>query len=688
MSPSSEELQQRSPKNLGRFLYYGIGASTLRQLKEKKIIKGVIPNELMNKKPDGLVVLTGGSVKAVIEYKPSHELRTKAQIDTAINQELAVAKALCSLLIVTTGKRTFWVNAQTGDYIHGEDNQPLSQVFDAMPIENNSVPPEQSAELEQLIDRIDQSIGIGNNKIMPLKTLDPSTLAHTLWQKIWINTGKEPERCLYNVVELFMFKFLSDVGVLREHNNFQSVFNFVQNGEKEDGLRHYAAICRTAIERLFPKGNDGTTIINGTIFVNEKGDANIAQASLFAEVIRHLQVYDSKFGSFRYIDKEFKTRLYESFLRQNAGVKFLGQYFTPRNVVRAAVEMSNASQLGKGARICDPFCGVGGFLLELLNSNKHLLQEFEPVNGVVSPDIDIVGYDKGSDEKDDERTIILAKANMLIYFSDLLVKYHTDQYLREFSRNAFNRVFQLIRTGLGTFGKFGDSPYDLIITNPPYVTSGSSSLKQALEDQGLSAQYPVGGRGTESLAIEWIIRNLKEGGQSIVVVPDGLMNQDRILAHIKQTCLIEAIVSLPIRAFYSTPKKTYLLVIRKKRDANDIQQTPIFTYLVSEIGETRDAKRFSIPDNDLHDMVSQFNQFKGAPNNYQTRDPRCKVIPYGSFNAYTHWMVDRLWTQEEQVALGIAEEASEATEQEFFEYIQGISGFISEFLADVGAEAK
>ncbi|MFX6149354.1 hypothetical protein ABTF39_21205, partial [Acinetobacter baumannii] len=76
------------------------------------------------------------------------------------------------------------------------------------------------------------------------------------------------------------------------------------------------------------------------------------------------------------------------------------------------------------ARICDPFCGVGGFLLETIVENKdNIWRQFRPKNGKINPRITLRGYDKGTDEKDDERTIILAKANMLIYFSDLLAEF-------------------------------------------------------------------------------------------------------------------------------------------------------------------------------------------------------------------------------------------------------------------------
>ncbi|HFV9224614.1 TPA: class I SAM-dependent DNA methyltransferase, partial [Enterobacter roggenkampii] len=658
-------------------------SSTLSQLKKNKVIKTKVNADIATKKPDGLVVLAGGDVKAVIEYKQPSELRTNALIEKAINQEIEVAKSLCKLLIVTCGSKTIWINALNGERIHDENGHELKKLFDVKYIEDGSLTNEQQLEFEKLIDKIDYSLTENNNTITLPEVLDPSQLAKTLWQKIWINTGKEPERCLYNVVELFVFKFLSDVGVLKKHLNFTSVYNLLQTESSSEALKHYANTCRKEIRDLFPKGADGTTVINGTIFVNEKGEPNTAQSSLFGEVLKDLQDYDSKFGSFKYIRREFKTRLYESFLRQNAGVRSLGQYFTPRNVVRAIVSMSDSSKLKKGARVCDPFCGVGGFLLELIAENKNIWKEFEPKNGSIDPAIDIVGYDKGSDEKEDERTIILAKANMLIYFSDLLVKYHTPDYLKAFSEGAFNKVFHLLRSNLGTFGKVNDEPYDLILTNPPYVTSGSSSLKRSIDEEGLATYYTSNGRGTEALAMEWIVRNLKPEGQAIVVVPDGLLNQESMLEYLKTHCFIEGVVSLPTRTFYSTPKKTYIICLRKKADINEQQRSSVFAYLVSEIGETRDAKRWVTEENDLDQLVNLFNQFKGSPNYFTTDNKRCKVIKFEEFGEKTNWMIERWWSKDERVALGVTSEANEITQAELIDKITSISQLINEFIATV-----
>ena len=62
------------------------------------------------------------------------------------------------------------------------------------------------------------------------------------------------------------------------------------------------------------------------------------------------------------LDADVKGDAYEGLLEKNAeDVKSgAGQYFTPRALIRAIVEVM---QPGPGTRICDPACGTGGFLL-------------------------------------------------------------------------------------------------------------------------------------------------------------------------------------------------------------------------------------------------------------------------------------------------------------------------------------
>lgn len=658
----SEDLVSGSPRPLGRYEYRRLGSTTLGQLRRAKILRRPVAPEHSQRKPDAIVYLPLGGIKAVVEVKPSAEMKSSL-VPGLISIYAPIALgASCKVLILTDGKRSIWVNALTENSILDEAGNPVATLVDPVKIEGSKLSAEAAREIVDLIETADHSLSYTNDRFQPLRVIDPTPLARTVWQKIWINTGKEPEKCLYNVVEILVFKFLSDLGVLTDNHAFKRVVELLQAGglsSKQAALEHYANISRGQIRKLFPEGEDNTTIINGTIFVNEEGRPNLAQAALFAEVIEAFQAFDDEVGSLRHIDRSFKTRLYESFLRQSAGVKALGQYFTPRNVVQTMVRMSNASMLKAGDSLCDPFCGVGGFVLEAIAENNNLITQFEPKDGKVRPAIAFRGYDKGTDEKEDERTIILAKANMLVYLSDLLARFPSEAHMREFAK-AFNKVFQLLRSNLGTFGHLdSDEQYDLILTNPPYVTSGTSSLRNAIENEGLGHQYAVGGRGTESLAIQWVVGHLKLGGSALIVVPDGLLNQLTMIDYLKSTCRILAIVALPSRTFYSTPKKTYILAIQKKIGGEGKQVLPVFMYLVSEIGESRDARRVRIPDNDLATMELNYGYFQSAPSKFASTDPRCKILQWPEFDDLRTWLVDRLWTHEEKVELGIAEEVFE-----------------------------
>jgi type I restriction enzyme M protein len=675
----SEDLIQSATHPIGRYGYLRLGSTTLNQLKRSKYIRGKLDTAEEPRKPDGIVFLPRGGIKAVIEVKQPKEILGEKLV-SVIRHYSPMAKAVSNLLIITDGKNSHWINPHTQNYIRDESGKKIRELFDCKAIEGRALTQETADQLSSLIEQASYCINKGNDQFQPLRIIDPSCLTKTVWQKIWINTGKEPEKCLYNVVEIFLFKFLSDNGVLVGNNSFQRVIDLISD-EPEEALTHYANISRKKIKNLFPAGVDKTTVINGTIFVNEKGEPNLSQAGLFTEVMLEFQSFDDAHGSMRHIDREFKTRLYESFLRQEAGIKSLGQYFTPRNVVQAVVQMSSASTLREGARICDPFCGVGGFLLETIVENKqNIWNQYRPINGKISPKIILKGYDKGTDEKEDERTIILAKANMLIYFSDLLSQYNSEAHLREFSEKAFNAVFELIRSNLGTFGRHDDEPYDLILTNPPYVTSGSASLKNAIELGGLAQKFLPLGRGTEALAIQWIVNNLKPGGEGIVIVPDGLLNQRAILNYLLEQCFIRAIIALPSRTFYSTPKKTYILAFNRKGSLDEIQFEPIFTYLASEIGESRDARRTPIKENDLKDMVPLFRQFSSSKQSFSTTHPRCKIIPFQDFSNEKHWLVDRLWTKTERFALNIEDDKVEVDEESFIDLIKEAQDQIQYFL--------
>lgn len=673
----SEELIQRNlveaPEKMGDWNFYNIGATTLKTLKNAKIIPNRDYDEYEGKKPDALITQKP-IVIAAIEYKTPAQLRTQKQIMSAIAQELGTARALeARVYIVTDGKKTFWINPLTGNEILREDGSKITLNFD-----------KNSTDCITLINKIRASISDSNDCLKTVAPVDPLPLAEKVWQDLWAVSGATPENCLYTFVEVFIFKYLSDLGILRSSFSFYSLLSKYATDTEEDVLNIYAHTIRPHIkEKLFPRNPiDKTTIINGTIFVSKDDKAVSGYATVFHRILKRF----NDFGVLDNIDYDFKSKLFETFLKESISKKNWGQYFTPLKVVRAIVDMADVSP---GMKICDPACGVGKFLLELILNDLDRFYKIESApdgSETLVPQIVLSGFDKGFD-KDEQKTIILAKANMLIYMSGM-IKEHPG-ITKEFA-HVFNNTF-LLQTNsiLGTLAKPVRDEYDLILTNPPYVMSGSSNLKDEIaKDEGLKKHYSVNAMGIEGLFMEWIVRALKPGGKAFVVVPDGIMNRSndkKLRDFILEHCIINAVISLPINTFFTTNKKTYILILEKKApvkvngvDSLERQKAPVFTYLCSEIGESRDVYRFNIEQNDLEVASDLFNMFKGAKLKFRIADRRCKIVDIDKFYTSSHWSVDRWWTRDERIELGIEEEKCAVDINTYISMINDTSQLLNE----------
>ena len=342
-------------------------------------------------------------------------------------------------------------------------------------------------------------------------------------------------------------------------------------------------------------------------------------------------------------------------------------------------------EIRDGAKICDPACGVGKFLLEPIKEN--LKDFYEVKNKKIIPKIEIHGFDKGFD-KEEQKTIILAKANMLIYFSDLVKE---NPGLTSNFSDLFNQSFVLKTNSiLGTLSIPAENEYDLILTNPPYVLSGSSNLKEEIKKNGeLDSYYKISASGVEGLFMEWIVNALKKGGKAFVVIPDGILDRtaDKTLRKfILDECFIDGLISLPKNTFFTTPKKTYILCITKKTTKNQIQKDPVFSYLVSEIGESRDINRFDIDQNDLDEAVTLYGFFKGNKKGFEkiNSDDRCKIIDFDYFktNAEKGWVIDKIWSKEECINLGIIEREKSIKLKDFPNLLKEISNNVKTLQAE------
>jgi len=708
----SEELIQKGLTEhglkIGNYEFYNIGSTTLNQLKKCGAVPDKDYKEYGIRKPDALLVDRRNrkqvKVICVTEGKPTEKFDSDEKKTDSVQQCNDLSQVLDAEIGIATDYSSFiWFNPRQANpnteyvdrttgirrsYTIIEDGNGndfikeflIDQKQDEQDITKLSVKTRKSI---QTLEAIRKGISHINSRLIKETVRDPTNLAKQIWQDVWLASGATPEKCLYTFLELFVFKYLSDLNILTEDGVGTKIsFKDIYALGPKNAFKYYARNARPFLKVMFPESpEDLTTIINGTV-LNPRVEQH---STVFYKILKRF----ADFGEMKNIDPRFKSKVFEEFMKETISRKNWGQFFTPRNIIDAMVEMSDIDKLAEGSLVCDPACGVGGFILEPMKVKDNGVDFYYQVEGnEIKSRLNFIGFDKGF-EKEEQLVTILAKANMLIFLSELLKKNPT---LAEKFSNLFNSTFKLLSsTILGTLSIIERDKYDLILTNPPYVTSGSSNYKEAINnDSRLREFYKIQSIGVESLFLEWIINSLKPSRSAFIIIPDGILNRlnDRKLrAFIKEECIVDGIISLPINAFYRNAKKTYILAITKKPEKTEEkrkeykQTEPVFTYLVSNVGETLDVKRFPIEENDLNEMVSLFNQFKGAKFTFHTESKRCKIQPIDKLdttNPTSHWSVDRWWSKEEKIELGIEEQDTVLSLDEFKEKAEDIENKIHE----------
>ena len=361
----------------------------------------------------------------------------------------------------------------------------------------------------------------------------------------------------------------------------------------------------------------------------------------------------------------------------------MGQFFTPLKIVNEMIEMVD---IHEGMSICDPACGVGKFILEAIENKIPDFYSYR--NGKLETRVEIVGLDKMMSERDD-LTIILAKANMLIYFSELFKKNNSLQDVKNISKSLLNESYYLYQTLLGTLGELEENKYDLILANPPYYQS-----KVMMETARDTGYYNLNGAGVESLFLEWILKSLKPGGTANVVLPDGIFSNyanSKLKEYILNNFFIESIISLPVGAFFTTPKKTYILTVRKatdkEKEENIKQDYPVFTYIATSIGESLDVYRFDIDENDLKEAVAKYNFYRKEDKNnlrdliktHIESDSKLKLIDIKEFDKDKSWIIENFWSEEEKIEIGLKKAKKTVTVDEFQMLIDDMISLMNEF---------
>lgn len=671
---------------LDKYECLSLGATTIGDLiAGKRIVCNKVKTAIKNKgkKPDVLVVDGSRKIIAYIECKKPEEFNTDKKIEAAINQEIDVAKELgIKIFVATDGSKFVWINALTRQPILDEDG---NEIVTAIKPKNEEI------KIAKLIGRLTIDLSDSNNQLQQIKYSDPTNLAKKIGGLLKNIKFTTPKDSLYTFVELFLFKYLSDINILSSTENFDYIWNlYGKDGRSEaEVLYRYIHEPREKIGKLFPEAPDKTSLINGFVFHADKDAdgnyiSNNADATTFHEVIKLFKEYEDTDGKFIDINRDFKSKLFETFTKQEKTKENAGKYFTPLKIVKGMVDMVDIKE---GDEICDPACGVGKFLLE---AALKIDEPFTFKNGHVVKKIKLYGYEKEMDEKGStsgyDLTTILAKANTMIYFSSLFKDNNTLSNIKTISQELLNETYFSSKTILGTLEKTDGKQYDVILANPPYYQS--ALISKSAKDTGF---YTEKGLGVEGLFLEWIIKSLKPNGIANIVLPDGIftnVGNKRLHEFITTNCYIEAIISLPINTFFNTPKKTYIMTLRKKRDVAQKQDYPIFAYYCASIGETLDVYRFDTDDNDFQTAVNKYNLFRSCKDKNKIDDYlkpifeddfKLKFFTINSFAEHTAWDIEKRWTDEEKVKMGVKKADVIMNLDEFSEYLTGIVADINNY---------
>jgi hypothetical protein len=352
---ASEELQQKYPDNsglkFGNFEVFEAQTVTLQQFSEHGILPSKDYGEYKTQKCDALIISRVPNCHAVIvgEHKAPGGITESNWENIAFDLLISKCRPTGAPIgYITDGIKTYWINGQAPEVVlvDREDGISMPAIIDYQDSTFMS-------DLTYILSNFDPVINKVKNKVRT----SPDALAKEVWQTVWRLHADRPEDCLATFVELFVFKFLDDLGLLNTDDDGREVsLSYVMTREKEKSLIYYDKTVRPYIKKLFPNGPDGLSIINGTVLQTQNRDHNI----IFYEIMKKFM----KFGSLKNTEPEFKMRLYESFLQESNTTTAFGQFFTPRKVVSAIHDMAQVENLPHGKDICDPASGIGGFILE------------------------------------------------------------------------------------------------------------------------------------------------------------------------------------------------------------------------------------------------------------------------------------------------------------------------------------
>ena len=332
------------------------------------------------------------------------------------------------------------------------------------------------------------------------------------------------------------------------------------------------------------------------------------------------------------LDADVKGDAYEGLLEKNAQdtKSGAGQYFTPRPVVDAVVDVIRPRV---SERICDPACGSCGFLLASVRYIR-----------TTTPNLD-------ETQRDDIRLRTVEGSELVPAVARL---------------GAMN----LFLHGIGPIQNEAQPPitvcdslqtdpgrrYDVVVTNPPFGRKSSVTVLREIGD-GRAGDLTI--ERTDFWAstsnkqlnfLQHVVTVLGSPGRAAVVVPDNVLFEARageiVRRRLLRDCNVHTLLRLPTGIFYAGGVKANVLFFEKTRRGFRPQTERLWIYdLRTDFPVT--LRTNPLQRSDLDEFVDCYRSedLDGRRETWSRDNPRgrWRSFPYEEIAGRQNFNLDILW---------------------------------------------
>ena len=328
------------------------------------------------------------------------------------------------------------------------------------------------------------------------------------------------------------------------------------------------------------------------------------------------------------LDVDVKGEIYEGLLKKNAegGKKGAGQYFTPRALISAIVEVMMPQP---GEVIYDPACGTGGFFL-----TSH-------------------DYMKNKHELDRDQKKFLSEKTF--HGSDIVVDVVRLCAMNMHLHGIGKKENQIIQ-GDSLISDPGGR-YDVVMTNPPFGIKSSVKIFSAEgKKEKISLSYErddfwTTTKNKQLNFLQHVKTTLKINGRCAIVIPDNVLFEGNAGKIIRKKLIneydVHTLLRLPAGIFYAGGVKANVLFFDKKpaRSDGNAWTEKLWIY------DFRTNQHFTQKENplnkqDLNDFIKCYN---AKNKNKRKETKKFKSYTYDELIKRDDISFDILWLEDESI---------------------------------------